>query len=345
MAEIGTYSVSGTASSITLASQYSSVDDLLKGLVDNDQGLIKGRNIRDSVYTLWQKVDTLAATVSTSATVSVDYIRSTPTTITSAIGGVNPGATFSGTVQDLLDRIFYPYISPVGSISPSSTVEYGNPSYYNLTLSWSVTKKSNLITSIVANSVTQLPTGNSQTGTVAGIGTHSSSLPSITTTNTYSLSVGDGTSTTNSSATLNWRNKIYWGRINLTSIGNPNLTTSPGSATLVSPIVTSLLVRSLTGASANGIADVSGNGSELSTTKSKTYSNINGNGQYLIFAWPSNMGSAYTPSFTVNGLPVSSFSRVKTNWAFTNQFGFSGSNYEVWISNTAQNSPLTVIVS
>lgn len=342
MAELGTYSVSGTASSITLASQYSSVDDLLKGLVDNDQGLIKGRNIRDSVYTLWQKVDTLAATVSTSATVSVDYIRSTPTTITSAIGGITPGSTFSGTVQDVLDRIFYPYIAPVGSISPSTVVEYGNPSYYSTTLTWSVTKKSNSITSIVANGVTQLPTGNSQAGTVGAVGTHSVSLPPVSTVNTYTLTFSDGTSTVNTSATLTWRNKIYWGKIDLTSIGNPNLTTSPGSIALVSNFFpNSAKILALTGANANGQAF----GNELATSKSKTYTNIDGGGQYLIFAWPSNMSGAYTPAFTVNNNPNSAFSRVKTNWAFTNANGFSGTNYEVWITNTAQNSPLNIVIT
>jgi hypothetical protein len=57
------------------------------------------------------------------------------------------------------------------------------------------------------------------------------------------------------------------------------------------------------------------------------------------------MAGSFNPIFTVNGLPNTAFTRLKTNWAFTNQFGFSGSDYEVWISNTQQNSPLTVVVS
>lgn len=347
MAELGTYSVSGATGSV--ASWFSTVDNLLTGLIDNEQGAIKARNIRDSVYSLWQKVDTLAATVSVSATVSVDYNRDQPSTV--SVGGLPIGSTFSGTVQNVLDRILYPYLAPSGSISPSLVVEYGNTSYYNFTLNWSVTKKSNNITTITANGFSPLPTGNSQTGTAPAVGTHSASLPPITTTNPYNLSVGDGTSTSNASATLSWRNKIYWGKIDLTSIGNPNLTTSPGSIALVSNFFpNSFKILSLSGAGANGLPDVSSypsapNASELVTSKSKTYTNINGGGQYLIFAWPSNVGSAYTPVFTVNGLPNSAFTRVKTNWAFTNQYGFSGSNYEVWISNTAQNSPLNVVVT
>lgn len=347
MSLVGTYSVNnfGTQS---VSSWFTTVDDLLSGLIDNEEGAIKARNIRDSVYSLWQKVDTLSATVSIAATVSVDYNRSIPSTV--SVGGLPVGSTFSGTIQNVLDRILYPYIAPSGSISPSAVVEYGNPSYYNFTLTWSVTKKSNNITTITANGVSQLPTGNSQTGPVPAVGTHSASLPPITFPNTYNLSVGDGTSTSGASTTLSWRNKIYWGKIDLTSISNPNLTTSPGSISLVNTFVNSFKILSLSGAGANGLPDVSSypsapNASELATSKSKTYTNINGGGQYLIFAWPSNMGSAYTPVFTVNGLPNSAFTRVKTNWAFTNQYGFSGSNYEVWISNTAQNSPLTIVVT
>jgi hypothetical protein len=348
MAELGTYSVGGpggTYSGITVASEFSTLDELLIGLIDNDSGLIKARNIRDSVYTLWDRVDTISATVSNMGTASFLYERSTPSSITSAIGGVQPGATFSGSIQDVLDRIFYPYVAPSGSISPSLSLEYGNPSGYSFTLNWSVVKKSNPITSITANSVVFIPTGNSQTGTVPAIGTHSSTNPSTSTTNTYTLTVSDGTSTPSFSTSINWSNRIYWGRIDLSSLSNPDLTTNPGSSASVSILVTSLLIRNLTGAGANGLADVTGNGSELATSKSKTYTSINGNGKHLIFAWPSNVGSAYSPSWTVGGLPNSAFTRVKTNWQFTNQFGFSGSNYEVWVSNTIQNSPLTIVVS
>lgn len=339
MSVLGSYSVGGSFSSITLSYQYSTVDELLTGLVDNSTGLIKAGNIRDSVFTLWEKVDSLAATVSTVATVSVDYNRSTPSLV--SVGGLPIGSTFSGTIQDVLDRILYPYVAPSGSLSPSYNYEYGNPSGYSFTLNWSVVKNSNVITSITANSVSQLPTGNSQSGTVAATGTHSSINPSVSTTNTYLLSVSDSTSTTNVTSTVVWKNRIYWGRIDLTSIGNPNLTTSPGSSTIVSSLVNSSLILGLNGAGANGAAY----GSELSDTKSKTYTNIDGQGKYLIFAWPSNVSGAYSPTFTVNGLPSSAFTRVKNNWALTNQFGFNGSDYEVWVSNTQQNSPLTVVVS
>jgi hypothetical protein len=81
-----------------------------------------------------------------------------------------------------------------------------------------------------------------------------------------------------------------------------------------------------------------GTGSELSTNLTKTYTNMNGNGNYLIFAFPSTFGN---PSFIVNGLSNNAFTKVKSNFLFTNQFGYI-TNYDVWISNTIQNSPLNI---
>lgn len=337
MANVGSYSVSGSFSSVTLSYQYTTVDELLTQVPDNTAGAIQAGDIRDSIYSLWQKIDGVAA--SASATVSVDYNRTNPSTV--AVGGVGVGATFSGTIQDVLDRIFYPYVSPGGSLTSWSNKEYGDTSGYSFNLSWSATVNSNPLTSIVVNGTSKPLTPLS--GTEPATSTHSATNPSSNpgTQQTYSMTINDGTSTTIKNTTVTWKNRIFWGRVDLTSVGNPNLTTNPGSASMAASLITSTLLKNLTGAGANGAAY----GSELAISKSKTYSNINGSGWYLIFSWPSNMSGALTPTFTVNGLPNSAFTRLKTNWAFTNQFGFSGTDYEVWISNTQQNSPLTVVVS
>lgn len=321
--------------------QFTTVDDLLVQIPDNTAGAIQAADIRDSVFTLWQRIESVSASASSVGSVSVDYIRSAASSNTSAVGGVAPGSTFSGTVQDALDRIFYPYVSPGASLSGWSTKEFGDPSGYSFNLTWSVTVNSKPLTSIVVTGVSKplFPLSGVQLVT----STHSSLNPPSSTgvSQVYNMTVSDGTSTTSRSHTVSWRNRIYWGKLNCTSIGNPDLSSNPGSASNVGSLVNSTVIRNLTGAGANGLAF----GSELSLTKSKTYTGINGSGDYLIFAWPSNMASAYTPSFSVNGLPVSSFSRVKTNMSFTNQFGFSGSDYEVWVSNTQQNSPLNVVIT
>jgi hypothetical protein len=51
------------------------------------------------------------------------------------------------------------------------------------------------------------------------------------------------------------------------------------------------------GCSYFGIGESFGTGKKLSTTKSKTYTNINAQGNYLIFAWPSNVLSPHDPYF------------------------------------------------
>ena len=48
------------------------------------------------------------------------------------------------------------------------------------------------------------------------------------------------------------------------------------------------------------------------------------------------MATAFgTPTFKINGLSNSAFTKVKSNFVFTNESNFSGVNYDVWISNTA----------
>ena len=115
MALVGSYSVSGTSSSVTLSYQYTTVDELLTAIPDNTAVAIQAGDIRDSVYSLWQKVEQVSA--SASATVSVTYDRSLPSTNFNSVGGVSYGSTFSGSIQDVLDRIFYPYSGPGASLT------------------------------------------------------------------------------------------------------------------------------------------------------------------------------------------------------------------------------------
>jgi hypothetical protein len=323
MAGTGSYSGSPT----TNADYRDSVDILLGQIPDNTSNLIKAKDVRDSVWTLWNRIEDVQIIASQSASASVvsTYDRTEPSSIQSSIGGVNPGATFSGTIQDALDRIFYPYVGPVASISASNNPrQFGSGLSVNLT--WSVTKKKNSILSITVDGSSISVTGDSQNGVKTTVATHSSS-PGISSNQSYSMSVYDGTSTVSSNTTLTWMNKRYWGTVDLTSIGNPNLTLSPGSSTQVGSYITDTIIKSLT--------------SELATTKSKTYSNIDGGGKYLVFSFPTLFG---TPTFIVNNLQNTAFTKVRSNSTFVNEFGFSGVTYDVWVSNTAYNSPCTIII-
>jgi hypothetical protein len=296
---------------------------------DNTANQIQAKDVRDSVFTLWERISGLSASIGSN---DVTYNRTLPSTA-ATIGGVPTGSTFSGTVQDVLDRVFYPYAAPSVSLSVASP----NPREFGystlLSLNWSVTRNGNTpITVITVDGSGIIPTGNSQTGTKTPVyGTYSVATINSSTqqTNIFYMSVSDGVSSPSTSGTLYWQNKRYWGRVDLSSIGNPNLTSNPGLAPLVSTVTTDTIIKALTGAGANGQAF----GSELSTTKTKTYDGIDGNGWYLIFAWPSSVASSYTPSFSVNGLPNTAFTRVRTNSPLVNQYGITA-NYEVWVSNT-----------
>ena len=335
----------GTGSTVE-SFRYDQVADLLNQIPNNTTNLVRARDVRDSVFTLWERISELSVTVASASTTPTTYVNPNPTTI--SISGINSGTTFPTpqTIQEMFDAILYPYTLPISSLdvvgSISSTLPVSTQKEYGQSLSsilyWSVTKKSDPIVSIIVNGVSIPPTGNSQVGWRTVSGTYSFPLPSSTS-NNFSMIVNDGTSNSTDSVTITWVNRIYWGSIDLSSLvyPNPDLTLNPSYTTYISAIVTSNLIKALDGASI-------GSGSELSITKNKTYNGINGNGKYLIFAWPSSVNGASTPNFSVNGLPNTAFTRVKTSWPFTNTYNIT-TNYEVWVSNTAYNSPTNVIVS
>lgn len=333
---IGTYSLNAPQASLTgiwtsgspisgssSANSYSTLQELLVRIPDNSANLIQPKDLRDSVYTLWEYVSSVSVIASQS---SISYYTN-PDLVPISVGGISAGYSFSATysMQQMWDLLLYPYVAPGAGLSSLAYRQYGQST--SVTLSWSVTKNTNSITSIIVDVLPQSPTGNSQIGTKAASGTHSNT-PSISTTNTFTMSCADGINTTSASTSLVFMNKRYWGYIDLASIGSPDLTTDPGLSGSVGSYITDVMIKALT--------------SELSTTKSKTYTGIDGGGKHLIFAFPSSFG---TPSFSVNGLPNTAFTKVKSSFAFVNEYSFSGTLYDVWVSNTAQGSPLNIIIS
>jgi len=218
----------------------------------------------------------------------------------------------------MFNSILYPYVLTTLSFAALSDMEYGSSNTVNL--SWSVNKGSNSITSILVDGQIISPNGGSQSGTKTTTGSYSTPVP-VSTSNTYTMTVSDGIQTVSATTSFNWMNKIYWGRI------LPHALAYFSSASLLS----------LNGA---GV----GTGNQLSTTKNKTYNAINGQGQLLVFAWPSSVVGATAPSFTVNGIVNTAFYSFRSNWSFVNSYGVTAS-YEVWVSNTTQNSPLNITIS
>jgi hypothetical protein len=303
MSVIGTYSVNNTPE--TLSSEYSTLDELLVQLPDNTSNLIVAQDIRDSVLTLWNRIDSVSVVASQSATFSVFYTN--PNSVPVTIGGINAGMSFSGTfsVQQMFDMLLYPYITPGASISVDKSLkEFGeNPT---VILSWNVTRNTGTVSSIIVNGAPVVPTGDSQSGT-------SSASAIANTLTTFTMSVSDGTSTINGTTSVSWLNKRYWG---------------------IFPTLSPLTSPQIYGLSGAGI----GTGNELASNFSRSYNGINGGGQYLTFAWPTSFG---TPTFTINGLPNTAFTKVNSSFAFTNVWGYV-ENYDVWMSNTPQNAPITL---
>jgi hypothetical protein len=319
----------GTGSSVE-SNRYTDLNELLVQLPDNTNNLIDPKDIRDSVYTLWERVEDVNLIASSAASASAFFQNTDPVPIT--IGGISAGTTFPTptTMQDMWNQLLYPYIPPGVSITGGDVREFG--SLNAITLNWSVIKNSEDIQSIIVNGVPEpgAPFTTNQSGFQNTFATQNINT-------TFILSANDGTQTVNSSTTVTWQNRRYWGSVDLTSLGNPNLTTSSASVSSIITLITDSVILGLDGA---GV----GSGNELSTVINKTYNGINGDGDYLIFAWPSSFSNSQNPQFNVNGLPNTAFTRIRNNSPFVNQWGYI-TDYEVWISNTLQNSPLNIIIS
>ena len=346
MAVVGTYSVGGSASAVTVSYEYSTLDELLVVLPDNWQNLIDPVDIRNSVYTLWQQASYATAIAASAASVSSIFTNPNPSTVT--VGGLTAGSTFptGQTMQAMWNQLLYPYVLPTSTLNIAGGLiqrEYGNPNGLaanSITLNWSVVRNTSTvnIVTISVDGQTQFPTGSSQTGNKLATATHSWNTSNVSETSTFLMTSTDAEpSTFTSSVAITWMNRIYWGNIDLSSIGDPDLTFNPSSATSVASLCTDSLIYNLAGAGA-------GSGNKLSTTKSNTYTGINGAGKYLIFAWPSSVSGATTPTFYVNGFISTAFTNVRTASLLTNQHGFK-TNYEVWVSNTRQYSPLNIVIT
>ncbi len=319
----------GTGSSIE-SNRYTDLAEILDQLPDNTSNLIDPKDIRDSVYTLWERIEDVDLIASSAASASAFFQNSDPVPFT--IGGIPAGTTFTTptTMQDMWNQLLYPYMPPGVNITGGGIREFGESPA--ITLLWDVTKNSEDIQSIIVNGI---PYSGAPFTTNQNDFQNTFATQDVNT--TFTITVNDGTQIVNDTTTVTWQNKRYWGRVDLSSIGNPNLTTNPGAVSSIIPLLNDSVIQSLDGA---GV----GSGSELATSISKTYNSINGGGDYLVFAWPSSFSNSQTPQFNVNGLPNTAFTRIRNNSPFVNQWGYI-TNYEVWISNTLQNSPLNIIIS
>jgi hypothetical protein len=340
-----------------VVADYAYISDLLANIPDNNTNLIDAKDVRDAIWTLWNRIEDFGASFSATFSADLRYDR-TRASSAAPVGGVPTGSTFSGTLQDVFDRIFYPYTAPTCALSGGGTRQFGAGT--SVTLNFTLNKFEKPITaasvqllsgttpiavpSVVAqNNTTPASFGPSTLSTtppsIATYATHSANPTSVSESNTYTLTVGDGQSSVTATTTVTWMNFLYYGTLNLSTLsGNPNpdLTVRPDGSN--SAAVAASIVQITAAIDSNTVKASTGTFNRVLVSKSLTTSRVlnladyaAGN-NYLFFAWPTIFG---TPTFKINGLSNSAFTKVKSNFVFTNENGFSGVNYDVWISNTA----------
>jgi hypothetical protein len=320
---IGTFSgppapIGGSSS----ANEYSTIQELLYKMPDNTANLIQAKDVRDSIYTLWQRISSVQVTASQSASASVIYSNSLPTPNT--VGGIPAGTTFSErTMKQMWDALLYPYIAPAASLSGGFTREFGDSNA--ITLSWSVTKRSESITTIVVDGTPVVATGNNQSGTKA------TTVPqNINTTFTMTVSdIPNGSSTVNATTAAAWTNRRYWGTL---PVGHVLTTVS-------SLPFTNANISSLSSDINGGL--VGGTGFIQTRT-------IATNFDYVVFIFPHNSVNFSTnpPRVSIGGFGNNNWIKTRSNVQFTNQFGYTGTNYDVWIfGNTQAPNTFTYVIS
>ncbi|MBD1364373.1 hypothetical protein IDJ77_11190 [Mucilaginibacter sp. ZT4R22] len=206
------------------------------------------------------------------------------------------------TVIEMLENVFYPAIAPIAALSFNNPIrEIGADPAYVLT--WAATKQTNNITGITVDGNVIAPTGASQGGTQSG------DLTGTTGTYSKSMTVTDGTLSDTESATVTYLPRMFWGNTSKTA----------------------------------GITDadiLALSGSELRSDRLKSYTNIGGDGEYLLFAFPSSFG---TPSFVINGLANTAFTKIRSASNFVNAEGAT-IVMDVWISDNFYSSPLASLI-
>lgn len=309
---MATYGVIGSP---TYAVAIPDLPGMLNVIPDNSANLISAQNVRDVVSGLFEGLSGLSSSVLTIASSSVFYLNNDPTSI--SVGGVVYNSTFTGSsIQQVLDRLFYPYTPPVMSLTANpSVVEYGNTSQ-TVVLGYSVSAGINdtLSTDIYR------PLQSPQTlGSPIAFGFDSGNLggnqilPNLFSIFTYSVNDIDLVSVPNTgtissvTASVSYSLRRYWGTL---SVGHPLLVTNTNTFSH---------------------SDISSLFSELNEDYAQSREILT-NSTYPVFVWPNNPVDLLTfpPKSFINGLPNNDWTKTRNGVLFTNQFGYT-SSYDVWI--------------
>lgn len=223
--------------------------------------------------------------------------------------GVNPG---TNELVAFLNAVFYPSQPPTASLTGGSVYEMGSPSIPTVTnLFWNYGRQSatDQIASVVINQgvgsvfTTQPNAGASVSGTV-----NVNTTANNNTTYTLTVTTTDGKTTT-SSTTVSYLPRKFWGRTTNVSVNAVDL------------------------------QNAAGGGSQLSNSKSGTYTITASGSNRIFFAYPSNQGDL--TSINIGGLEsLGAF--TKTIVSYTNFNGYT-QNYNVYTSNNETSANVTLM--
>lgn len=190
----------------------------------------------------------------------------------------------SNGMKDALTALIDPVLAPLASISGGASVRRLGGDVA-VTLSWTATKRTNPITSIIVDGTVVTPTGNTQSGTVSRTANNA-----VTGAQTYAMSVTASALSAGATASVQYQHERFF------------------FAT-----ATNLLDSALTDASLTATLDalLAGPGHELATSRLMTKQIDTTGGKRITLAVPVAFG---TPGATkVNGVPLSAIgSRVFT---------------------------------
>lgn len=141
-----------------------------------------------------------------------NYNRATP--VPTTIGGVSAGSTFAGSVQDALDKLFYPYQAPAFtsfSFSQTSPLEVGATiAAGSKTFTWATSNSSNVATDTIeiddVTASTNLHTGGANDGSeTLAVGAITKTSATTHTWRITGTNTNAGTFTRDFTVTWQWR--------------------------------------------------------------------------------------------------------------------------------------------
>lgn len=301
-------------------SQYDSdIVALLTRLQDNNSNVILAKDVRDPVWTLWNKILTVA---SQSLTQSSLFTLGTPSTMT--VGGILEGSTFSNAdLQTLFEQLLLAYVEPTITLEPTiSELQFGQLT--GIGLSYSIDVGSSPLSSLNYTGPwlpisSDIPTGSDPETGLKSVGnpTYSNTV-SLYQANTWTMSVvtGDGL-TFSSTASLLYKHKLYFGNI---TIPGGFTSSSPSSIVAVGSYLTDTRIKGLSY-------------SQLSLSPNiSQIVNFSGSGQYFVFASPTVMGYNFPFGFFVDNIFSQGFTKVRSSSLFSNEYSYQAP-YDVYISN------------